>query len=268
MEKWDKLKTHLIKKKKERYENDKDWRHGSTLKEPFTIFDIIGFENQIGEPLPENLKIYLLYVSREFFFTYYPETFSLANTDIEEGMQDVIDEECDHHPSDERYKIDNSYTAYIGDDGCAFTYVVVLTGKYKGEVWYSDGDFTRSQGSFESFIGIDDEPPPYHEIARKVLTVVPDLNKNSTSDHIIECYGGSKVYSFRFTEEYQTQQRDFSRLDTATIVASMRKVGSGHDSVAHSFARNYCFMKGMEMLLTGRSDEADRYLNPIKYYKK
>lgn len=264
MEKWDKLKTRLNEKKKERYENDKDWRHGSTLKEPFTIFDILKFENQIGEPLPENLKIYLLYVSREFFFTYYPETFSLANTDIEEGMQEGIiqnkvldnpdDEECDHHPSDERYKIDNSYTAYVGDDGCAFTYVVVLTGKYKGEVWYSDGDFTRSQGSFESFIGIEDKPPPYPE-NNESLTVVP-------TD-----YGGSKVYSFKFLEEDQVQQPDFSRLNTARIVANMREVGS-NDSVAHSFARNYCFMKGMEMLLTGRSDEADRYLNPIKYYKK
>lgn len=259
MEKWDKLKTRLIEKKKERYENDKDWRHGSTLKEPFTIFDILKFENQIGEPLPENLKIYLLYVSREFFFTYYPETFSLANTDIEEGMQDVIDKECDHHSSDERYKINNSYTAYVGDDGCAFKSVVVLTGKYKGEVWYSDGDFTRSQGSFESFIGIDDEPPPYPEIARKVLTVVPELNKNSTSDHIIEYYGGSKVYSFSFTEEYQTQQRDFSRLDAATIVASMRKVGSDHDSVAHSFAETYCMMKKLDLTLQGRLEESKKY---------
>lgn len=56
---------------------------------------------------------------------------------------------------------------------------------------------------------------------------------------------GLMVYSFALNpEEYQPQgTANFSRLDTAQIVANMRNMGSGHDGTFHLFARNFNFVR-------------------------
>jgi len=56
---------------------------------------------------------------------------------------------------------------------------------------------------------------------------------------------GLMVYSFALSpEEYQPQgTANFSRLDTVEVVATLRNMGSGHDGIAHVFARNYNFLR-------------------------
>ena len=90
----------------------------------------------------------------------------------------------------------------------------------------------------------------FHERAGDYFNLVQPFYHHScipyyAPDFLDTRYRGLMVYSFALSpEEYQPQgTANFSRLDTATIVATMRNMGSGHDGVAHVWARNYNFLR-------------------------
>ena len=113
--------------------------YGYLLKEPYTIEEITDFEKAIGERLPEDLRDYLLYVSRELKTYAYPYTFELhpavQTFVIPDGKTLVM--------FDEMYDLTTSANAdtvgmlQIGEGGCAFSHWIVVKGKHKGTIWYN-----------------------------------------------------------------------------------------------------------------------------------
>ena len=121
--------------------------YGYTLKDPYRESEIAAYEEAaLGERLPDELRDYLLRVSRELYTSNYPVVFDLTKTKIGTcGIPDKVDwfdgygvqEDGDGEGGAFRRVEDGMAT--IGDGGCAFSDLIVLKGNRKGTVWHSDG---------------------------------------------------------------------------------------------------------------------------------
>jgi hypothetical protein len=115
-----------------------------TLKDPYRESEIEEYEAAAGERLPDELRDYLLRVSRELYTYSYPVVFDLTNTDVGTcGIPDGQDwfdgygdqEGCD----DDDFRRVEDGMAEIGCGGCAFSDLIVLKGNRRGTMWHSDG---------------------------------------------------------------------------------------------------------------------------------
>lgn len=118
----------------------KPWgeEYGYTLADPYTLEEIEAYEKHIDERLPEDLRKYLLYVSREFVYdSSYPQICHLTKDNgickIPEDKDFIyIDYDNDEDETDGMLR--------IAEDGCAFNKYIVVKGSHKGTIWWTNGD--------------------------------------------------------------------------------------------------------------------------------
>ena len=126
--------------------------YGYTLKEPYLESEVTAYEDVAlgpGGRLPDELRDYLLRVSRELYTDGYPVVFDLTETDvgtccIPDGVdwfngydQDGCD--CDDDDNDKPFRRVEDGMVTIGCCGCAFSKLIVVKGNRRGTVWRSDG---------------------------------------------------------------------------------------------------------------------------------
>ena len=103
------------------------------------VNDYEEYEKHIDERLPEDLREYLLCVSREFVYnSSYPQICHLTK-DI--GTCKIPDDEDFIYFDDDsdEDEIDGGMIR-IAEDGCAFNKYIVVKGSRKGTIWRTDGD--------------------------------------------------------------------------------------------------------------------------------
>ena len=165
----------MLVKEKERYANTLDYCtpqrlngeiYGYTLKDPYTIEEIEKYEKDIDERLPEDLREYLLYVSRELKTYAYPYEFKLytdigkcilpldetyfSNDEIYE-LTNIAENNTWQDRESTNYSDDTAGMLKIGEGGCSFSYWIVIKGNHKGTIWYCDGDSISLQWHNNSF---------------------------------------------------------------------------------------------------------------------
>lgn len=146
-----------------------DGVYGFGLLPPYGEVEVVTYEQEMGFMLPEDLRNYLLLVSREMFFRSYPIVFSLntrhksrlgtCNIPSHKRMWTMEDA----HSIEDEDGVDDDvewWTAgmvQISERGCSFQDYIVLCGNDVGRIWESDGDETLFpfKGSFFDYISKD-----------------------------------------------------------------------------------------------------------------
>jgi hypothetical protein len=139
--------------------------HGATygyiLKDPFTELEVSKFEATINAKLPEELRYYLINISREILIYSYPVTFELERPSSKwiskvlpmSNYQSRYEHNSDYKCSDPKKCKEESHLIYyddyglfyIGDGGCEFGAYISMN----GVVYFSDSDsFMRRSESF------------------------------------------------------------------------------------------------------------------------
>lgn len=143
--------------------------YGYTLLEPYTLEEITNYETQIQTPLPEELRSYLLLVSKEIFAGRYPMVFGLStsHSNMEIGsfklptsihswnIGDCLSHDSWDKCSDLCLSMENDPCGgliKIGENGCTDDTNIVIKGNSIGSIWsVGNGGDTLYREPYTSF---------------------------------------------------------------------------------------------------------------------
>lgn len=143
-----------VRKQKEEAANE-ETRHdtkygdycGYTLKPPYTLEEIETFEVQIESRLPEKLREYLLYVSREFI-GYNNCNCIICDNILEFKLDPKKVKECNIPEGEDTWEddypsIQNGFVPFLPESHAAY-YYIVLKGNNYGSEWYWNQEFEQT----------------------------------------------------------------------------------------------------------------------------